>query len=120
MQIKNIVLSEEGLLETQWAIEATRLDVIQCGMGRGSKYLFQGKNIADLVDPERNKPWRDMKGNWAQKDLAGNNDRIVWSSVPHKTSRNGGVAQHGFPDLGYLIHCNEELDAIGVPKAENI
>jgi len=51
---------------------------------------------------------------------AGRQDCIVWSSVRHKTSRSGGVAKHGFPDLGYLIHCNEELDALGVPKAENI
>ena len=60
MQIYNIVLCDEGLLETQWAIEAPRLDMIRCGMGRGSKYIFQGKNIAGLVDSERNKPWRDM------------------------------------------------------------
>ena len=73
------MLCDEGLLETQWAIEATRLDVIRCGMGRGSKYLFQGKNIADLVDSERNKPWRDMKENGIQKDLAVNSADIEYS-----------------------------------------
>jgi deltex-like protein len=43
---------------------------------------------------------------------------ITWSSIHHKTSLARGP--HGFPDLGYFINSNEELDAIGVPASDNL
>ncbi len=46
----------------------------------------------------------------------GEANTVVWASIDHKTSRNGTV--HGFPDPGYFVHCNEELDNLGVPRAE--
>jgi len=45
----------------------------------------------------------------------GRQNVITWSSVHQKTSRFGGAMNHGFPDSGYFINCNEELDALGVP-----
>jgi len=42
-------------------------------------------------------------------------NRIVWASIHHKTSLHGGVSKHGFPDPGYFLNCNDELDALGVP-----
>ncbi|GKY93927.1 E3 ubiquitin-protein ligase dtx3l [Mayamaea pseudoterrestris] len=45
----------------------------------------------------------------------GKTNRVVWSSIHHKTSRSGGP--HGYPDPGYFYNCNEELDALGVPRA---
>ena len=43
---------------------------------------------------------------------------ITWSSIHHKSSMRGGV--HGFPDPSYFENCNEELDALGVPKAADL
>jgi deltex-like protein len=43
---------------------------------------------------------------------------ITWSSIHHKTRLARGP--HGFPDLGYFINSNEELDALGVPAADNL
>lgn len=42
---------------------------------------------------------------------------VVWASVHHKTSKSGGP--HGFPDPAFFVNCNEELSALGVPKAED-
>ena len=46
----------------------------------------------------------------------GKRDCVVWSSICHKTSLQGG--QYGFPDPTYIATCNESLDALGVPRAE--
>ena len=46
----------------------------------------------------------------------GKRDCVVWSSICHKTSLQGG--QYGFPDRTYIVKCNESLDALGVPRAE--
>jgi deltex-like protein len=43
---------------------------------------------------------------------------ITWSSIHHKTSLANSA--HGFPDLGYFINCNEELDSLGVPAAKSL
>jgi deltex-like protein len=43
---------------------------------------------------------------------------VTWSSIHHKTSLSQGV--HGYPDDGYFINANEELDALNVPSAENL
>ena len=41
---------------------------------------------------------------------------IVWSSIHHKTSLDGGP--HGFPDSAFIKNCNDELTALGVPPAD--
>ncbi|GKY93857.1 E3 ubiquitin-protein ligase dtx3l [Mayamaea pseudoterrestris] len=41
---------------------------------------------------------------------------VTWASIHHKTSRSGGA--HGFPDNSYFWNCNDELDALGVPRAD--
>ena len=43
---------------------------------------------------------------------------VVWGSIHHKTSSSGGV--HGYPDVGYFFNCNAELDALGVPLADEL
>jgi deltex-like protein len=43
---------------------------------------------------------------------------VVWGSIHHKTSLLGGT--YGFPDPGYFLNVNEELDSLGVPKAEEL
>ena len=42
-------------------------------------------------------------------------NQCTWSSVHHKTNLCGGSIYHGYPDLGYFLNCNEELDGLGVP-----
>jgi deltex-like protein len=42
---------------------------------------------------------------------------ITWASIHHKNSLSGGRA-HGFPDAGYVLSANEELDALGVPSSD--
>jgi len=49
----------------------------------------------------------------------GQEDVITWSSIHHKTSRSGSSV-HGFPDPHYFINCNKELDALHIPKAEEL
>jgi len=44
---------------------------------------------------------------------------ITWASIHHKTSSSGSSV-HGFPDPRYFINCNEELDTLHIPKAEDI
>ena len=51
---------------------------------------------------------------------SGAHDQCTWASVHHKTCRSGGVAKHGYPDPGYFVNCNQELDSLGVPAAEVI
>ena len=48
----------------------------------------------------------------------GRTDQITWASIHHKTSSHGGV--HGWPDDGsYFLNCNDELDNLKVPCAED-
>jgi deltex-like protein len=42
---------------------------------------------------------------------------VTWASIHHKTVPYGGV--HGYPDSSYFANCNQELDAVGVPAAED-
>jgi len=48
----------------------------------------------------------------------GQDNKIVWASIHHKTSTSAGP--HGYPDPGYFINANEELDALHVPAAADI
>jgi deltex len=43
----------------------------------------------------------------------GKSNVVVWGSIHHKTGLRG--ESHGFPDLGFVGRCNEELSALGVP-----
>jgi deltex len=45
----------------------------------------------------------------------GVSNTVVWSSIHHKTSLDGGA--HGFPDDAYLDNCHESLDQVHVPPA---
>jgi Deltex C-terminal domain/Ring finger domain len=45
----------------------------------------------------------------------GVSNTVVWSSIHHKTSLDGGA--HGFPDDSYLANCHEALDQVHVPPA---
>ena len=48
----------------------------------------------------------------------GKPNSVTWSSIHHKTSLTGGV--HGYPDAGYFINANEELDALYMPSADDL
>jgi deltex len=43
---------------------------------------------------------------------------VIWSTIHHRTSRTAGP--FGYPDLGYIYNCNEELDRLGVPPADDL
>ena len=45
----------------------------------------------------------------------GKKGQVTWASIHHKTNHKQG--QHGWPDAGYFVRCNKELDNLGVPKA---
>lgn len=49
---------------------------------------------------------------------SGRKNTVIWASIHHKTSLSGGA--HGFPDDSYFLNVNEELDAVGVPKAADL
>lgn len=42
---------------------------------------------------------------------------VTWASIHHKTSLFGGA--HGFPDASYIANCNDSLDALHVPSADD-
>jgi deltex len=48
----------------------------------------------------------------------GRSNSITWSSIHHKTRRNEGA--HGYPDPGFFLNANEELDALHVPASANL
>lgn len=48
---------------------------------------------------------------------SGRSNQITWTSILHKTSLNHGL--FGYPDPQYITDCNESLDALHVPKAED-
>ena len=50
----------------------------------------------------------------------GRTNQCTWSSIHHKSSPTGGVTSHGFPDPGYFVNCNEELDSVNVPPAHSL
>jgi len=47
----------------------------------------------------------------------GKKNQCTWASIHHKTSTEGGVRKHGYPDPTYFANCNSELDSLGVPLA---
>ncbi|GFH49952.1 hypothetical protein CTEN210_06428 [Chaetoceros tenuissimus] len=50
----------------------------------------------------------------------GLHDQCTWASIHHKTSLSGGTGRHGYPDVSYFLNCNEELDGLGVPPADDL
>ncbi|GFH49956.1 hypothetical protein CTEN210_06432 [Chaetoceros tenuissimus] len=50
----------------------------------------------------------------------GLHNQCTWASIHHKTSLTGGTEKHGYPDVSYFLNCNEELDVLGVPPADDI
>ena len=51
---------------------------------------------------------------------SGAHSQCVWASVHHKTCMAGGLKKHGYPDPGYFVNCNQELNSLGVPATEVI
>jgi len=49
---------------------------------------------------------------------SGRSNVVTWASIHHKTSRCGGT--YSFPDQGYFYNCNQELDNLNVPAAEDL
>lgn len=50
----------------------------------------------------------------------GRTNQCTWSSIHHKTRLYGGSVYHGYPDEGYFLNSNEELDSLGVPPEHQI
>ncbi|GFH49961.1 hypothetical protein CTEN210_06437 [Chaetoceros tenuissimus] len=50
----------------------------------------------------------------------GRKNQCTWASIHHKTSLSGGTFGHGYPDVSYFMNCNDELDGLGVPPADDI
>jgi deltex-like protein len=48
---------------------------------------------------------------------SGRSNQITWTSIQHKTSLRSGP--FGYPDPQYFTDCNDSLDALRVPKAED-
>lgn len=47
----------------------------------------------------------------------GKPNSVVWSKIGHKTNLDRGPKFFGFPDDSYFLTCNNELDALGVPRS---
>jgi len=48
---------------------------------------------------------------------SGRSNQITWTSIQHKTSLSSGP--FGYPDPQYFTDCNDSLDVLRVPKAED-
>jgi Deltex C-terminal domain len=51
---------------------------------------------------------------------SGRDNCVTWASIYHKTALSGGVQNHGFPDRSYFDNCNNQLDALRVPAADDL
>ena len=51
---------------------------------------------------------------------SGAHSQCTWASVHHKTCMTGGIEKYGYPDPGYFVNCNQELNNLGVPATEVI
>jgi len=49
---------------------------------------------------------------------SGETNAVTWSSIHHKTIPVGGT--HGFPDPFFFANCNQELDSLNVPAADDL
>jgi deltex len=49
---------------------------------------------------------------------SGQDNSVIWKSIPHKTSLAGGASRHGYPDANYIADCHNELDKLNVPSAD--
>jgi Deltex C-terminal domain/Ring finger domain len=49
---------------------------------------------------------------------SGRSNAITWASIHHKTRT--GTGSYGYPDAGYFVNLNEELDSLHVPAAEDL
>ena len=47
---------------------------------------------------------------------SGLDNQVVWTSIPNKTSLQGGP--FGFPDTKYISKAHTELDKLGIPSAD--
>lgn len=47
----------------------------------------------------------------------GRSNQTTWDAIPHKTSLVSG--KFGYPDPNFFTNCNESLDVLRVPKAED-
>jgi Deltex C-terminal domain len=48
---------------------------------------------------------------------SGQENAIVWSSIPHKTALSDGNQEDAFPDDGYIAACHKALNALCIPSA---
>ena len=53
-----------------------------------------------------------------QSATTGKNNTVKFASIHFKTRREGGAANHGFPDPGYLERVSKELEDVGVTDAD--
>ncbi|XP_023689564.1 probable E3 ubiquitin-protein ligase DTX3 isoform X2 [Paramormyrops kingsleyae] len=49
-----------------------------------------------------------------QSSTTGRRNVVTWNDIHHKTSREGGPTNFGYPDAGYLSRVQEELKAKGI------
>ena len=91
------------------------------GVAHGSKkeraYLPNNKDGQQLLKRLKYAFMKGLSFTVGTSATTGTVNQCIWSSIHHKTSQNGGLSRHGFPDPLYFMNCNEELDGLGVPKA---
>ncbi|XP_061197622.1 uncharacterized protein LOC133205769 isoform X2 [Saccostrea echinata] len=51
-----------------------------------------------------------------KSQTTGEEDALVWNDIHHKTRRDGGPEEHGYPDGSYLKRVFEELQIKGVTQ----
>uniref|UniRef100_A0A0E9X963 E3 ubiquitin-protein ligase n=2 Tax=Anguilla anguilla TaxID=7936 RepID=A0A0E9X963_ANGAN len=49
-----------------------------------------------------------------QSSTTGKSNVVTWNDIHHKTNRNGGPVNYGYPDPDYLDRVQDELKAKGI------
>jgi len=92
------------------------------GQGHGSAnrvaYLPHNKDGLDLLKRLRFAFAHGLTFSIGTSLTTGKANAVTWSSIPHKTSPGKGL--HGFPDPNYFANCNQELDVVNVPAADDL
>ena len=90
----------------------------------GKKYHCSTRNVHLPCDDEGREALRLLRLAFERGLLfrvgesvtTGKSDSIVWNGIHQKTKRDGGAANHGYPDPTFLQRLQSECALVGIPR----
>nr|XP_039274592.1 uncharacterized protein LOC120348513 [Styela clava] len=86
----------------------------QYGSTNREAYLPDNREGRDLLKLLRRAFDAGLTFTIGQSQSSGEDNRIVWNGIPHKTNINGGKHSYGYPDPNYLIELRQTLQFMGI------